>query len=127
MYGRANATFNDPNVLGAFLVLPALLALQRVLNGRLGDAFARVRSCSALMAIAVLLTFSRAAWGQFALTTALLMFLTFVTTRSGNARLRIVLIAIAGVDRDGADARGAAVDRPRRRAVQGARRARAVV
>ena len=48
------------------------------------------------MAIAVLLTFSRAAWGQFALTTALLMFLTFVTTRSGNARLRIVLIAIAG-------------------------------
>ena len=48
------------------------------------------------MAIAVLLTFSRAAWGQFALTTALLMFLTFVTTRSGNARLRIVLIAITG-------------------------------
>ena len=38
MYGRANATFNDPNVLGAFLVLPALLALQRVLNGRVGDA-----------------------------------------------------------------------------------------
>ena len=44
MYGRAHATFNDPNVLGAFLVLPALLALQRVLNGRLGDAFARVRA-----------------------------------------------------------------------------------
>ena len=47
MYDRAHATFNDPNVLGAFLVLPALLALQRVLNGRLGDAFARVASCSA--------------------------------------------------------------------------------
>ena len=95
MYGRANATFNDPNVLGAFLVLPALLALQRVLNGRLGDAF-RASILFGLMAIAVLLTFSRAAWGQLALTTALLMFLTFVTTRSGNARLRIVLIAITG-------------------------------
>ena len=96
MYGRANATFNDPNVLGAFLVLPALLALQRVLNGRAGDAL-RASILFGLMAIAVLLTFSRAAWGQFALTTALLMFLTFVTTRSGNARLRIVLIAITGV------------------------------
>src|SRR4030095_17027657 len=35
LYDRAHATFNDPNVLGAFLILPALLALQRVLNGRL--------------------------------------------------------------------------------------------
>ena len=24
-YGRARGTFNDPNVLGAFLILPALL------------------------------------------------------------------------------------------------------
>jgi len=95
MYDRAHATFNDPNVLGAFLILPALLALQRVLNNRIGDA-ARASALLALFAIAILLTFSRAAWGQFALTTALLMFLTFVTTRSGNARLRIVLIAITG-------------------------------
>ena len=63
LYDRAHATFNDPNVLGAFLVLPALLALQRVLNGRLGDAF-RASILFGLMAIAVLLTFSRAAWGS---------------------------------------------------------------
>src|SRR5690606_29924968 len=30
-YGRAKATFNDPNVYGPFLVLPAMYALQRVL------------------------------------------------------------------------------------------------
>ncbi len=96
MYDRAHATFNDPNVLGAFLILPALLALQRVLNNRAGDAM-RGAALLALFAIAVLLTFSRAAWGQFAFTAALLMFFTFVTTRSGNARLRIVLIAIAGL------------------------------
>ena len=95
MYGRASATFNDPNVLGAFLVLPALLALQRVLGGRPGDAL-RGALLFGLMAIALLLTFSRAAWGQLAVTAALLMLLTFVTARSGNARLRIVLIAIAG-------------------------------
>ena len=83
-------------MLGAFLILPALLALQRVLNNRIGDA-ARAAALLALFAIAILLTFSRAAWGQFAFTAVLLMFLTFVTTRSANARLRIVLIAIAGI------------------------------
>ena len=96
MYGRAQAAFNDPNVLGAFLILPAMLALQRVLNGRFGDA-ARASLLLGLIAIAVLLTFSRAAWGQLALTTALLLFLTFVTSRSPNERMRIVLITIAGI------------------------------
>ena len=96
MYDRAHATFNDPNVLGAFLILPALIALQRVLNNRFADAV-RASALLALFAIAVLLTFSRAAWGQFAFTAVLLMFLTFITTRSGTARLRIVLIAIAGL------------------------------
>ena len=96
MYGRAHAAFNDPNVLGAFLILPAMLALQRVLNGRFADA-TRASLLLGLIAIAVLLTFSRAAWGQLALTTALLLFLTFVTSRSPNERMRIVLITIAGM------------------------------
>jgi hypothetical protein len=96
LYDRAQATFNDPNVLGAFLILPALLALQRILKSKFSDA-ARAAALFGLLAIAVLLSFSRAAWGQFAFTAALLMFLTFVTTRSPNERLRIVLIAIAGI------------------------------
>ena len=96
MYGRAHAAFNDPNVLGAFLILPAMLALQRVLNGRFADA-TRASLLLGLIAIAVLLTFSRAAWGQLALTTALLLFLTFVTSRSPNERMRIVLITIVGM------------------------------
>src|SRR5947209_9840589 len=96
LYDRARAAFNDPNVLGAFLILPAMLALQRVLNGRLADA-ARASLLLGLIGIGVLLTFSRAAWGQFAFTAALVMLLTFVTSRSPNERLRIALIAIAGV------------------------------
>jgi hypothetical protein len=96
MYDRAKAAFNDPNVLGAFLVLPALLMLQRILTGGIGKA-TRSAVLLGLMVIAVLLSFSRAAWGQFALCAALLMFLTFVTTRSSNARLRILLLAIAGI------------------------------
>jgi hypothetical protein len=96
LYDRARAAFNDPNVLGAFLILPAMLALQRVLNGRFADA-GRASLLLGLIAIAVLLTFSRAAWGQFAFTATLVMLLTFVTSRSPNERMRIALIAIAGV------------------------------
>src|SRR5204863_8723998 len=76
--------------------LPARRMLQRLLTGTVGAA-TRAAIPLALMAIALLLSFSRAAWGQFAFTAALLMFLTFVTTRSSNARLRIVLIAVAGI------------------------------
>jgi hypothetical protein len=96
LYGRAHAAFNDPNVLGAFLVLPAMLALQRVLNSRFADA-GRAALLFGLITVAVLLTFSRAAWGQFAFTAALVLFLTLVTSRSPNERMRIVLIAIAGL------------------------------
>src|SRR5437588_12821529 len=96
LYDRARAAFNDPNVLGAFLILPAMLALQRVLNGRLADA-TRASLLLGLIAIAVLFTFSRAAWGQFAFTAALLLFFTFVTSRSPNERMRIVLIAVVGI------------------------------
>jgi hypothetical protein len=45
-YDRASGAFNDPNVLGAFLVFPALIALQRVLVGRFPDT---VRNASILI------------------------------------------------------------------------------
>jgi hypothetical protein len=95
LYDRAQAMFNDPNVLGAFLILPCLLALQRILGGKAGDAF-RASLLFGLLMIAVLLSFSRAAWGQLAFTAILLMFFTFVTSRSQSERARIVLIAVAG-------------------------------
>src|ERR1700684_2114805 len=39
LYERARGTFKDPNVLGAFLILPALFALQSVVSDRLGKSF----------------------------------------------------------------------------------------
>ena len=96
LYDRARGTFNDPNVLGAFVILPALLAFQRVLVGRLAAAIGGA-ILLAVFTAALLLSFSRAAWGQFALGSLLVMFLTFVTSRSGQERLRIILVALAGV------------------------------
>jgi hypothetical protein len=93
-YGRARGTFNDPNVLGAFLVLPMLVAMGHIFAGRRGTL--RAYALLALFSTALLLTFSRGAWGQAAFAGALLMALSFLTGRSPNARLRILLVAAAG-------------------------------
>jgi len=92
-YGRAQGTFNDPNVLGAFLVLPVLLALQRVMTGRL-RAVLGAGLLLALFAGALLLTFSRGAWGQCAFAAVVLMVLQLLTSPSPTERARIVLMAI---------------------------------
>ena len=39
LYERARGTFKDPNVFGAFLVLPALFVLQSVVSDRFGKSF----------------------------------------------------------------------------------------
>ena len=96
LHGRARGTFKDPNVFGAFLVLPALLALQMAIAGRFAQA-AKGLCLLALFTIAILLSFSRAAWGQLAFTAAMVLALTFLTTPSANQRLRIVLLAMAGI------------------------------
>jgi hypothetical protein len=95
-YDRVRGTFNDPNVLGAFLVFPALIALQRAILGRFAVTF-RNASALILFMVALLLTFSRAAWGQFVASAALMMTLIFITSRSKRQRMRIVALALGGV------------------------------
>src|SRR5262249_17103940 len=95
LYDRARGTFNDPNVLGAFIVLPALLAFQRVLAGRFVETV-RAGVLLGILLAALFLSFSRGAWGQFAVAAAVMMILSFMTTRSARERMRIVLFAVAG-------------------------------
>jgi hypothetical protein len=96
LYERSRGTFKDPNVLGAFMILPALLALERAITGRFRQA-AWGTALLALFAAAILLSFSRAAWGQLVLTSLIVLFLTMASTRSPALRLRIVLLSIAGL------------------------------
>lgn len=95
LYDRARGTFNDPNVLGAFLVLPAMLQLQRVLLGRPAVVM-RSGALLAVLLVALLLTFSRAAWGQFVLASLIVMVLSLATAPRGHVRVRILSIAIVG-------------------------------
>lgn len=96
LYGRAKGTFKDPNVFGPFLVLPGLVLIQRFyIEGRR----AGLLSAGLLLIIvaALFLSFSRAAWGNFAACVALMTGMTLLVVQRPAERARIVLVAIAGL------------------------------
>jgi hypothetical protein len=90
---RARSTFKDPNVFGPFLVLPGMIVMQRMMFGRLRDLLVNA-PIALLIAAGLLLSFSRGAWGHFAASAVLMLFFSFVTTRSNVDRLRIIAFAV---------------------------------
>jgi hypothetical protein len=96
LYERARGTFKDPNVLGAFLILPALFVLQNVVTARIGKA-CRSAVAFGIISLAILLAFSRAAWGGLILTSAFMLALMVLTSASRGERSRIVITTLAAV------------------------------
>jgi hypothetical protein len=93
LYGRARGTFKDPNVLGAFLVLPALFALQSIVSDKFGRSL-RSTITLGVLSLAILLAFSRAAWGMLILTSGFMLALMLLTSRAQSQRVRIVLATL---------------------------------
>src|ERR1700736_2893902 len=96
LYERARGTFKDPNVLGAFLILPALFALQSVVSDGLRKSF-RSTIALGIMALAILLAFSRAAWGGLAITSGFMLALMVLTSQSRAQRSRIIVMSVVAV------------------------------
>jgi hypothetical protein len=91
MNARAVSTFRDPNITGSFYV-PPLLFLAAVF---FTDRVRPLHLISFLIiAVGILLAFSRAAWGQFVMTTILLWLLLFITRPDGRARRRMVVVIL---------------------------------
>ena len=95
-YDRAAGAFQDPNVFGPFLVLPGIYLLHRLLTGPV--------SRMPLLAIPLLIitagiffSFSRGAWGMFAVSAILLTGALFLQSNSGMFRLRLVVMTIAAL------------------------------
>src|ERR1700710_301265 len=93
LYERARGTFKDPNVLGAFLILPALFALQSVVSDSFGKSLRSTISLG-IMALAILLAFSRAAWGGLAITSGFMLALMVLTSPSRAQRSRIIAMSV---------------------------------
>jgi hypothetical protein len=96
LYERARGTFKDPNVLGAFLILPSLFVLQSVVSDSFGKSF-RSTIALGIMALAILLAFSRAAWGGLAITSGFMLALMMLTSRSRAQRSRIIVMSVVAV------------------------------
>src|SRR5260370_10026017 len=96
LYERARGTFKDPTVLGAFLILPSLFVLQSVVSDSFGKSF-RSTMALGIMALAILLAFSRAAWGGLAITSGFMLALMVLTSRSRAQRSRIIVMSFVAV------------------------------
>jgi len=94
-YGRAMGAFQDPNVFGPYLVLPALYLMYGLLTGALKAAPLRVAGL-VILVLGVFFSFSRAAWGLLAITMALLVITMLIKERTGAFRLKILLMTLIG-------------------------------
>jgi O-antigen ligase len=94
-YGRARGLFKDPNVFGPFLVPPLVYVLSRAPALPWYRALL-VIPIGGLLALGVLLSFSRGAWINLALALGLLGVLTVFISRTALDRVRLASIALCG-------------------------------
>ena len=81
-YDRAAGAFQDPNVFGPFLTLPGIYLLHRLMTGN--PLKMPLLAVPLLIVVAgVFFSFSRGAWGLFAVSAILLIGALFLQNRSG--------------------------------------------
>lgn len=88
-FGRARGTFKDPNVLGAFLVPALLYAFNEVMNGRSARA-ALWLALTPILLLGTLLSFSRGAWINLAVSLVVYACFSFATVSTHRLRLKLI-------------------------------------
>ena len=96
LYGRAKGAFQDPNVFGPFLILPVNWCIYQVLIRPLNKSLL-YWALLLILTLAILLSFSRAAWGMFALSLLLIPALLFVRSSDQRFRGKILMISIGAI------------------------------
>jgi O-antigen ligase len=96
MDGRAAGVFEDPNVLGSFLIPGALYLLHNLIGGRSRvPLFAA--AWLALIAAGIFFSFSRGSWLAMVVATATMVALMYRTSLSARLRARIVAPSVATI------------------------------
>lgn len=95
-YGRAMGPFQDPNVFGPFLILPAVLLARGLIVGDTRPALGPALGLVVIM-LAIFLAGSRAAWGMSVFAVLFVVFVDFVNERRPSRRLRILGVVTVGV------------------------------
>ncbi|MBN9220437.1 MAG: hypothetical protein J0I79_21020 [Mesorhizobium sp.] len=95
-YDRAAGAFQDPNVFGPFLVLPGIYLLYLLLTGPV-TRMPLLAVPLLIITAGIFFSFSRGAWGMFAVSAVLLTACLFLQSTSGMFRLRVVIMTIAAL------------------------------
>ncbi len=96
LYDRAKGAFQDPNVFGPFLITPSLYLLYGILTGKTYLVPLRAGALM-ILAIGVLLSFSRAAWALFLFSVAGLIVIMLLKERTSAFRLKVISLTLIGV------------------------------
>ncbi|MGI9400042.1 MAG: O-antigen ligase family protein, partial [Rhizobiaceae bacterium] len=94
-YSRAMGAFQDPNVFGPFLTVPILYLIYGIVNRSVGLLPIRI-GLLGILSVALLLSFSRAAWGMTFLSAILFYGLLIINEQKAKTRLKYIIIAIIG-------------------------------
>jgi hypothetical protein len=94
LYDRARSTFKDPNVFGPFLVLPLIFLLQIIISPAVRLRYLFIFG---VIALGLLLSFSRGAWAHFAFSAAIALALTFLTAPDIRTRVRLIFLSMVAV------------------------------
>lgn len=86
---RAKGMFKDPNVFGPYLIPPALFAMVKLIDNPVQKAWIWLGVLGVLI-VALLLSFSRAAWGHFLVSAGITVGLMFLLTTDWRKRGRII-------------------------------------
>ena len=95
-YGRATGPFKDPNVFGPFLVPALVYGLSRLAGLRLRKSIPLL-GLLLVIGLAMLLSFSRGAWINLGVATAIYGALHILTVRDNRARLKFAVLAVMGI------------------------------
>lgn len=97
IFGRAKATFKDPNVFAPYLIFPALVLMQRLYGAHsLRNAVYALAPLGLIMS-GIFLSFSRGSWGHLVASAIVMTALSVLTAATPARRARIVLICGAAI------------------------------
>lgn len=95
-FSRARGPFKDPNVLGAYLVPALVYFVHAMMTDRTGRALL-MSVLAGLVALALLVTFSRGAWFNAAVALLVYAYVAFIVCGSNRFRLKLILLVVTGI------------------------------